>query len=101
MCGTTVTDMTSAQETSTDEVPLTPVQFRAVLGISRRTLQRWVAKGLVEPAFRTPNGHARYTSVEVAAAKGLPVPEDDADVDLDGDDETNESADDAGSVAAS
>lgn len=87
MWWSTVCNMTSAQETSTDEVPLTPVQFRAVLGISRRTLQRWVAKGLVEPAFRTPTGHARYTSVEVAAAQGLPVPDEDADVDPEEDDE--------------
>jgi len=87
MSAPSVTDMTSAQESDAREVPLTPVQFRRVLGVSSRTLQRWVAKGLVEPAFRTPTGHARYTSAEVAAAQGLPVPEGDADVDSDEDDE--------------
>jgi MerR HTH family regulatory protein len=90
--------MTSAQESDASEVPLTPVQFRRVLGISSRTLQRWVAKGLVEPAFRTPLGHARYTSAEVAAAKGLPVPDEDADVDPEEDDET-ENADDSALTA--
>jgi predicted site-specific integrase-resolvase len=62
--------MTSS-ESSTNEIPMGPVQFCRVLGIDKRTLQRWQAKGLVKPAFRTPMGHARYTSVEVAAAKAL------------------------------
>lgn len=40
---------------------MSPVQFRTALGISRRTLQRWVRQGLIAPAFRTPTGHARFT----------------------------------------
>lgn len=50
---------------------MTPAQFRRRLGISRRTLQRWQADGLIAPAFRTLRGHGRYTEDEVAQARRL------------------------------
>lgn len=39
---------------------LTTPQAARALGIGPRSLQRWVAAGLVEPDFRTVGGHARW-----------------------------------------
>ncbi|TDD92728.1 MerR family transcriptional regulator [Saccharopolyspora karakumensis] len=30
------------------------------IGVDRRTLQRWAAEGVVEPALVTPGGHQRW-----------------------------------------
>lgn len=51
------------------------------LGIGISTLQAWAAKGIVEPAWRTPGGHARWDiddlrrQLDMPTAKGEPVPE--------------------------
>jgi len=31
-----------------------------LLGVNRRTLQRWVAEGQITPDWTTPGGHARW-----------------------------------------
>ena len=59
--------MTSAQEPAKDGEPLSPAQVRRRLGITRRTLQRWVASGRTKPDFRLPNGHARWLPATVDA----------------------------------
>lgn len=45
---------------------LTPAETMAVLGISRRTLDRYVATGKLRPA-RLPSGHRRFAESAVSA----------------------------------
>lgn len=45
---------------------LTPAEAMAVLGISRRTLDRYVESGKLRPA-RLPSGHRRFSENAVAA----------------------------------
>lgn len=61
--------MTTATPASTDEEYLAPVQARRVLGVTRRTFQRYQAAGLVVPAYRLPNGHARFARSHIEAVK--------------------------------
>jgi DNA-binding transcriptional MerR regulator len=61
--------MTSAHEADDDLMVLSPVEARRRLHISHRTLQRWIAKGVLKPAYRLPNGHARYRVRDVDALK--------------------------------
>ncbi|GAA2338236.1 hypothetical protein GCM10009854_13090 [Saccharopolyspora halophila] len=35
------------------------------IGVDRRTLQRWAAEGVVEPALVTPGGHQRWDVEEL------------------------------------
>nr|WP_190822567.1 MerR family transcriptional regulator [Saccharopolyspora pogona] len=44
---------------STDKLVPTGVAAKAI-GVDRGTLFRWWQSGLVEPAFVTPGGHARW-----------------------------------------
>ncbi|NYZ11188.1 excisionase family DNA-binding protein [Azospirillum sp. RWY-5-1] len=56
-----------------DEKPfLTIAEFAAALGVSTRSVERWVSQGLVSPAWRTPGGHARFgrDQIEELKAKG-------------------------------
>lgn len=39
---------------------LTSGELAKELGVSLRTIQRWVADGVIEPEFRTPGGHTRW-----------------------------------------
>ena len=39
---------------------LTSGELAKELGVSLRTVQRWVADGAIEPEFRTAGGHGRY-----------------------------------------
>lgn len=59
--------MTSAHEPAKGAELLTPVQARRRLGISPRTLQRWVASGRITPAARLINGHKRFAPEDVEA----------------------------------
>jgi DNA-binding transcriptional MerR regulator len=38
-----------------------------ILKVAPRTVDRWVAKGLIRPAFRTDGGYARYELAAVLA----------------------------------
>lgn len=49
---------------------LTMSQFADALGVSTRTVQRWIANGQVVPAHRTLGGHARFTEAQVAEVRG-------------------------------
>ena len=40
---------------------MTAVQFAAFVGLSYRTIQRYLADGRLQPHHRTPGGHARFT----------------------------------------
>lgn len=57
--------MTSVHEPPSALTFLSPAEARKRLGISRRTLQRYVANGIITPAGRLPNGHARFSSADV------------------------------------
>ena len=39
---------------------VTTTQAAKELGVGVRSLQRWVAAGLIEPDFRTAGGHGRW-----------------------------------------
>lgn len=39
---------------------LTSGELAKELGVSLRTVQRWVADGAIKPEFRTAGGHGRY-----------------------------------------
>ncbi|WP_344415553.1 helix-turn-helix domain-containing protein [Pseudonocardia ailaonensis] len=39
---------------------LTSGELAKELGVSLRTVHRWIADGLIEPEFRTPGGHTRW-----------------------------------------
>lgn len=39
---------------------LTSGELAKELGVSLRTVQRWVADGVIGPEYRTPGGHGRY-----------------------------------------
>lgn len=65
--------MSSAQETSTREVFLTPVEARRLLGVSHRTLQRYRAAGVLTPAHYTPGGHGRFRRDDVVRLRDAPA----------------------------
>ncbi|MHA1359540.1 MAG: IS607 family transposase, partial [Candidatus Helarchaeota archaeon] len=53
-------------------LPFFPISAAArYLGVCPKTLRRWDAARLVQPAFRTPGGHRRY---DLAALKALRRP---------------------------
>lgn len=64
--------MTSAHISPTDGDFLTPKEARDRLGVSRRTLQRYVADGVLAPAHYLPNGHARFAVATVDALRAEP-----------------------------
>lgn len=39
---------------------LTSGELAKELGVSLRTVQRWIAEGVIRPEFRTPGGHTRW-----------------------------------------
>jgi excisionase family DNA binding protein len=43
---------------------LTSGELAKELGVSLRTVQRWVADGVIEPKLRTAGGHGRYDADE-------------------------------------
>ena len=59
--------MTSAHTLPDGINLLSPLQARQRLGVSRRTMQRYVADGLIAPVGRLPNGHARFSPTDVDA----------------------------------
>lgn len=61
--------MTSAHEPSAEGNFLSPKEARDRLGVSRRTMQRYVAAGLLRPAHRLPNGHSRFAVADVERIK--------------------------------
>lgn len=66
--------------------PLSPTEVANRLGISRRTVARWTARGML-PAFVLPNGQRRYRVADVEAAMQRYQPgEGDAD-DVDAEDD--------------
>lgn len=48
---------------------MTPSQVRERLGISLRTYQRYVASGLLVPAYRPPGGWRRFSRSHVEAVR--------------------------------
>lgn len=52
-------------------VAYTPQQARKYLGVSRSTISRWEATGLL-PFFVTPGGHHRYLKTDLDALKNDP-----------------------------
>ena len=48
---------------------LSPREAESILGVSRRTLMRWEAKGLIQPR-RLPSGYRRFVREEVEALLG-------------------------------
>jgi excisionase family DNA binding protein len=48
---------------------LTPRAAAARLGVSTRTLRRYVAAGLLTPASRTPGGHGRFDPADLDALR--------------------------------
>lgn len=46
---------------------LTTSQFAEALGVSTRTVERWLAAEKVKPAWRTPGRQARFTQAQVDA----------------------------------
>lgn len=51
---------------------LTPRAAAARLGVSTRTLRRYIAAGLIAPASRTAGGHARFDPEQVDALRENP-----------------------------
>jgi excisionase family DNA binding protein len=49
---------------------LSPREAAALLGVHEDTLKRWAADGLV-PAWRTPGGWWKFSSVELAGWQGV------------------------------
>lgn len=63
----TVIDMvTRDTHIQASDATLTPAETMAVLGISRRTLDRYVEAGKLRPA-RLPSGHRRFAAPAVEA----------------------------------
>jgi excisionase family DNA binding protein len=61
--------MATTQESSTGADLLAAVQVRQILGISRRTYQRYVADGRLVEAQRTLGGHRRFRRSDVEALR--------------------------------
>lgn len=62
----------------TSESVLTSHQVSRLLRVSRRSVNNWIEKGLIE-AFRTPGGHRRVRAGDLVAfltSSGMPVPSD-------------------------
>lgn len=57
--------MTLAHTSDTQVMYLSPREARDRLGVSRRTFQRYVERGLIAASHRLPNGHARFSSADV------------------------------------
>lgn len=53
---------TRAREPERAHKAMTSAQFAAFVGLSYRTIQRYLADGRLQPAHRTPGGHARFTA---------------------------------------
>jgi len=43
---------------------LSTSQFAKTVGVSTRTVERWVANGKIQP-MRTPGGHSRFTAKDI------------------------------------
>ena len=46
-------------------------KFASLLGLSRRTIYRWVEKGIIEPPKKTPSGIPYYTNEDLAKYEEL------------------------------
>jgi excisionase family DNA binding protein len=53
------------------ETLLTSRETAEQLGVGLSTLQRWAAAGIIEPAWRTPGGHARWDIDSVRRQLGI------------------------------
>jgi 8-oxo-dGTP pyrophosphatase MutT (NUDIX family) len=56
-------------------VYLTSGQAAAAIGVHVHTLRRWANRGLVEPAYRTPAGHARWDLADLRRQLDRPAKE--------------------------
>ena len=45
--------------------------FAKLLGVSRRTIYRWVEKGIIDPPKKTVTGIPYYTNEDLAKCEGL------------------------------
>jgi DNA-binding transcriptional MerR regulator len=46
-------------------------KFASLLGLSRRTIYRWIQKGIVEAPKKTPSGIPYYTNEDLAKYEEL------------------------------
>lgn len=51
---------------------LSPAEAAARLGVSTRTLRRYIADGKLTPVDRTPGGHGRFDPEHVDRLKPVP-----------------------------
>lgn len=52
---------------------LTSMQVARLLGVSTRTVGKWLERGLIAPTWRTLGGHARFTTEDVERYKAEAV----------------------------